>query len=64
MTLPKIDAMELIQTAKAVDDADWLFEVKNAGFRSPAYIDLMENRGTVLFAAFDLVWLTGETCAM
>jgi len=37
--LPKIDAMELIQTAKAVDDADWLFEVKNDGFRSPAYID-------------------------
>ena len=44
MTLPKIDAMELIQTAKAVDDADWLFEVKNAGFRSLAYIENDEPR--------------------
>ena len=37
--LLKIDAMELIQTAKPFDDADWLFEVKYDGFRSLAYIE-------------------------
>ena len=110
--LPKIDAMELIQTAKPFDDADWPFEVKYDGFRSLAYIengtctlvsrneydykrfadlrtalpdqihakdaildgelvlldgsgkarfyDLMANRGTVVFAAFDLIWLNGR----
>ena len=112
MTLPKIDAMELIQTTSPFDDPDWLFEVKYDGFRSLAYIengncklvsrnehdyrrfadlrdalpgeinakdaildgelvildgsgkarfqDLMANRGTVVFAAFDLMWLNGR----
>jgi ATP-dependent DNA ligase len=112
MTLPKIDAMDLIQTAKPFDDPDWLFEVKYDGFRSLAYIengtcklvsrneydykrfadlrdtlpdeinakdailngelvvldssgkarfyDLMAGRGTVVFAAFDLLWLNGR----
>jgi len=97
--LPKIDAMELIQTTKPFDDADWLFQVKYDGFRSLAYIDykrfadlrdalpdeinakdaildgelvvldgsgkarfydLMANRGTEVFAAFDLMWLIGR----
>lgn len=31
--------MELIQTAKPFDDADWLFDVKYDGFRSLAYIE-------------------------
>jgi len=31
--------MELIQTTKPFDDADWLFQVKYDGFRSLAYID-------------------------
>lgn len=104
--------MELIQTAKPFDDADWLFEVKYDGSRSLAYIekgscklvsrnehdytrfadlreslpleinakdaildgelvvldssgkaqlyDLVANRGRVVFAAFDLVWLNGR----
>ena len=34
--LPKIDAMELIQTATPFDDADWLFEVKYDGFLAAA----------------------------
>lgn len=106
--LPKIDAMELIQTAKPFDDSDWLFEVKYDGFRSLTYFengscklvsradyayrrfadlrdalpgeihakdaildgelvvldgsgkarfyDLMANCGTVVFAAFDVMW--------
>jgi bifunctional non-homologous end joining protein LigD len=112
MTLPKIEPMVLIPTAKPFDDADWLFEVKYDGFRSLAYIEngtcklatrneygyqqftdlrdalpeeinakdaildgelvvldgsgkarfsgLRANRGTVVFAAFDLMWLNGR----
>jgi hypothetical protein len=39
VTLPKVDAMELIQTAKPFEDADCVFEVKYDGFRSLAYIE-------------------------
>ena len=111
MTLPKIDAMELIQQSTPFDHHDWIYEVKYDGFRSLAYIkngactlvsrneydykrfadlrealptrstrrmrfsmaswwcwtrsgkarfyELMANRGTVVFAAFDVMWLDG-----
>jgi ATP-dependent DNA ligase len=41
-TLPKIDAMELIQ-AKPFDDPDWLFEVKNDGCRAVASSQWRQN---------------------